>query len=158
MTACCTPQDPLTVAQFRALFPAFADPAAYPDLAVQFWLDNAPVDPCIWGQWYQMGQALWTAHELAKFGPANAAPAGGVTGLSGPINSKSVGPVSVGYDTSIGAEEGAGQYNLTMYGRQFIHYARLVGMGPIQVGAVTVPPYGTSHSWVGPPPIPGWFG
>ena len=152
------PQAPLTADQFRALFPAFVDPVAYPDTAIDWWLSMAPVDPCLWGNWYQLGQGLWTAHELGKFGPANAPPAGGATGLSGPMQSKSVGPVSVSFDTSIGAEAGAGQYNSTLYGRQFIHYARLIGMGPIQVGAVTIPPYGTSNTWLGPPPIPGWFG
>src|SRR5215831_17482671 len=116
------PPPPLDPTTFRAMVPAFADVGSYPDATIQLWLDLAPVDPCLWGQWYQLGQGLWAAHELAKFGPAGAS-AGNPTGLGGPIASKSVGPVSVSYDTGIGAEEGAGQYNLTMYGRQFIHYA-----------------------------------
>jgi hypothetical protein len=153
-----TPQPPLTSDQFRAIFsPTFSDPVAYPDATIDWWLSMAPVDPCIWGQWYQLGQGLWTAHELAKLGPVNA-DIGGQTGLSLVVSSKGVGPVSVSYDNSLGAEEGAGQYNMTIYGRQYIHYARLMGAGPIQVGAVTIPPYGTNFSWLGPPPIPGWFG
>jgi hypothetical protein len=154
-----TPQAPLTVDQFRAIFTTFSDPAAYPDPAVQFWLDTCPADPCAWGSMYQAGQGWWTAHELWKFGPANALPGVPPPGISGPISSKGVGPVSVGYDPNIGTEEGAGQFNLTPWGKQYYHYACLFGMGPIQVGAVTVPPYGVpGFAWVGPVPLPGWFG
>jgi hypothetical protein len=153
----CTPLTPVT---FRAMFPAF-DPTIYPDATVQIWLDLGQnfVDCCLWGNLYQFGQGLWAAHELAKMQIAATAAAGGnPSGISGIMNSKSVGPVSVGYDTSIGTEPDAGQYNLTIYGRQYIHFARLMGIGPIQVGAASDPPPFSGPAWPGPPPWPGWFG
>jgi hypothetical protein len=152
----CAPPPPLTADQFRAMFPEFNDPVAYPDATIEMWISLCPIDPCIWGSMYNLGQGLWTAHELKKFGPANGT--GGLAQKGGPVQSKSVGPVSVSYDLTLGKEEGAGSYNNTIYGQQFIHWARLLGMGPIQVGAVTIPPYGTARSWLGPPPFPGVFG
>jgi hypothetical protein len=146
----------LSAAQFRIMFPAFSDPAAYPDATIEFWIGLAPCDPDIWNGYYQLGQGLWAAHEMMKFGSVPGSGGPGASGI-GPMTSKSVGPVSVGYDANVGSEDGAGSYNSTIYGRQFYHWAKLLGMGPIQVGAVTVPPYGTGSTWLGPPPIPGWF-
>jgi hypothetical protein len=150
---------PLTPDQFRALFTAFTDPTTYPDAMIQGWLDLAPLDPYIWGARYPLGQGLWTAHELAKYGPGGLAATGGASGIGGIMQSKSVGPVSVSYDTGIGTEgELAGQYNLTIYGRQFWSMAKLLGIGaPIQLGAATPPPPGTGAGWIGPPPWP-WPG
>jgi hypothetical protein len=156
---CQPPPPPLTVAQFRAMFMAFADPTTYPDATIQQWLDLAPLDPYIWDARYPLGQGLWTAHELAKFGPGGLAATGGPSGLGGIVQSKGVGPVSVSYDTAIGSEgELAGQYNMTIYGRQFWSMAKLLGIGaPIQLGAATPPPSGTGSGWIGPPPWP-WPG
>jgi hypothetical protein len=151
---------PLTPATFRAMFTAFTDATIYPDATVQVWLDlgAALIDCCSWGSFYQMGQGLWTAHELAKMQMAALQGTGNPSGVSGIVNNKSVGPVSVGYDTQIGIEEGAGQYNLTIYGRQYYHFAQLFGMGPIQVNTVIYPPAGSGPAWPGPWPYPGWFG
>jgi len=41
--------------------------------------------------------------------------------------------ISVSYDVGAVTIEGAGQWNLTTYGTQFLELANLVGMGPIQV-------------------------
>jgi hypothetical protein len=148
-------QPDLTPDQFRMMFPAFKDPAKWPDETIAFWIDLAPIDPCLWDKMYNFGQGLWAAHEMMKFGPADGTGGGLATG-GGPISSKGVGPVSVSYDLTLGTEEGAGNYNSTVYGRQFIHLARLFGMGPYQIGAVSPAPFGTA--WPGPPPYPGWFG
>jgi hypothetical protein len=153
---------PLDNAGFRTMWaPAFDDTTKYPDATVTWWLCQAQnvIDPCAWGQMYQKGQGSWVAHELAMLASAAAQAAGGnPTGIGGIVSSKSVGPVSVSYDTQIGTEKDAGYYNYTIYGRQYIHWARLLGMGPIQVGAVTIPPFGTARSWLGPIPLPGVFG
>jgi hypothetical protein len=84
---------------------------------------------------FPTGEMLWAAHFItldAMDAAAAAAgkPAGAVSGL---VSSKSVGSVSVGYDLSIGTEEGAGHWNLTSYGRRFWSFLRMAGMGGIQV-------------------------
>lgn len=64
-----------------------------------------------------------------------AAQPGGVPGVStGVINSKSVDKVSVGYDTAAGTEEGAGHWNLTVYGIRLKSLFNMMGAGPVQVG------------------------
>jgi hypothetical protein len=159
MTVPATPQPPLDVPTFRSYFTAFGDAAVYPDATVQWWLDQGAVllDPELWCDIYQLGQGLWAAHELAKFQMATLAGANNPSGIGGIVQSKAVNGVSVSYDTSIGTEDGAGQYNLTIYGRQFYHRVKLIGMGPIQIGAASCPPPGSGGAWVGPPPWPGWF-
>ena len=151
-------QPPLTPDQFRNLFPAFADPTRFSDALIQTWLDLAPLDPCVWGDRYQIGQGLWTAHELYKFGPGGlmtAAPGSHtlVSGLQGAVSNKSVGPVSVGYDLNLTKIEGAGPYNASMYGQQFWQIAMSLPVGPYQIGAATPNPWG-SGPWVGPWPYP----
>jgi hypothetical protein len=112
------------------------------------------LDCCIWGDRYQLGMALWTAHELTKFGPNGLASVAGQPGIGIP-QSKSVDSVSVSYDTTVGSEgEAAGQYNTTIYGRQFWSMMKLLPIGPIQVGAATMPMYPVQGAWPGPYPFP----
>src|SRR5215831_4864306 len=99
-------QTPITPDQIRALLPAITDPP-YPDTMLQAWIDLVPIDPCIWGPSYTLGQALWVAHELTKFGPGGLASKPGVTGIGAP-SSRSVNGVSVSYDVRVGFIEGAG--------------------------------------------------
>lgn len=152
---------PLDLATFRTAFTAFADTSLYPDASVQMWLDTgAQFVNCNWGPLQGYGQGLWAAHEIAKLAQAaSQAASGNPGGVGGIVQSKSVGPVSVSYDTQLGTEgEAAGQYNLTIYGRQYWHYVRLFGMGAIQVGAASAAPFGSGIGWIGPPPWPGWLG
>lgn len=154
-----------SVADFRTAFPAFADDTIYPDAMVAAWLDlgQGMVNDA-WGQFCQLGIMLWAAHELAKMQEAAQQAAGGnPSGVGGIVQSKSVGPVSVSYDTQLGQEEGAGQYNLTIYGRQYWQLAQLFGMGPIQ-HTLLGPSWrvgggfagiGTWTAWPGPWPFPG---
>jgi len=151
---------PLTTTQFRAMFAEFSDTTKFPDPMIQVWLDQAPVDPCVWQDRYQLGQGLWAAHELKKFGPGGLTSGGPNSGVGGIVSNKAVGPVSVGYDNSIGEEDGAGSYNLTIYGRQFWSILRLLPIGPIQVGPAAPPLYplaggGGGGAWIGPWPFPG---
>jgi hypothetical protein len=150
------PCDPLTPAQFRALFPAFADPVTYPDAMIQMWLNMCPISCDVWGGLYQLGMGLWVGHEMTKFGPNGLASKPGSTGIGIPA-SKSVGGVSVSYDTSMGADPEAGQYNMTLYGRQFWSLMQYLPIGPIQLGApgpgVWPYPYPYISVWGGPWPI-----
>ena len=152
---CSNPLPPLTPDQFRTPFPPFADATVYSDALIQAWLDLAPCDPYVWCDRYQLGMGLWTAHELTKFGPNGLAAAHAPSGIGGIAQSKAVNGVSVSYDTGIGTEDGAGQYNMTIYGRQFWSMARLLGIGsPMQIGAATCPPPGSGGAWPGPWPWP----
>lgn len=150
---------PPTPDDFRQMFSMFADEDKYPDAMIQMWLDQAPCDPLVWGKRYQLGTLLWTAHELAKFGPDGLASAS-IAGQTGVPNNKSVDSVSIGYDTTLSKVEGAGPYNLTIYGQQFWQLAQYVGAGsiPVQIGAASPAPPGSGPAWPGPWPFPGIAG
>lgn len=84
---------------------------------------------------WEQGVKLYVAHEITLAAQnQKAAATGGSPGQSGGIaNSKTVGSVSVGYDTTSTAEKDAGWWNLTNYGKQFIRLARIFGAGAIQL-------------------------
>lgn len=149
------PTFPLTVTNFRLLFGAFADETAFPDAVIQMWLDIAQgFVNCGWGSAQAFGQGLWAAHELAKMTQA-AQPGASLSGIVGIPNNKSVDSVSLGMDTTTGTVEGAGSYNLTVYGRQWYQLAMVFGMGPFQFG----PPEWVSTGqapWMGPPSYLNW--
>lgn len=125
------------VGAFRTNFPEFADPVAYPSAMINFWagLAGKLVRPCVWKDCWNEGISLYVAHEITLEAQSKkAAGAGGVPGTSGGIaNSKTVGSVTVGYDTTSTAEKDAGWWNLTNYGKQFIRLARIFGAGVIQL-------------------------
>jgi hypothetical protein len=127
----------VTVNVFRQDFPEFADDGSYPDSAVIFYLTLAGklLNEARWGDVLDMGTELFIAHNLVlERNAQKTAAAGGVPGQnSGPLASKAVGPVNASYDTSAGIEEGAGHWNLTIYGTRFISLVRMFGAGPIQV-------------------------
>ncbi len=127
----------MDVTTFRSLFPEFRDGLAYPSAAVDFWLTMAgqTFPAGRWGENLGLGMALYAAHNLslsaqALDGSAKGRPAGAV---SGPVSSKSVGSVSVSYDTGAGLTSGAGEWNLTSYGIRLKRLINLVGMGGVQL-------------------------
>jgi hypothetical protein len=133
----------LSATQFRALFPAFRDPAAFVDGEVEAWLDIADkaLDPMIWANYRDLAMALFTAHNIVlSRRDEKAADSGGVPGspVSGVVASKSVGAVSISYDTQAGLEQNAGAWNLTNYGTRFYRLMRLAGMGGTQLGGPDV--------------------
>lgn len=122
---------------FRRAFPEFADTSAYPSEQITFWSGLAilQVRQCIWKHAWQQGMSLYVAHEItlarqnAKIGVADGMP--GTTG--GVPNTKTVGSVTVGYDSEATSEKDAGYWNLTNYGKQFIRLARIFGAGAVQL-------------------------
>lgn len=119
---------------FRSLYPEFDQKGNYPDPVLNFYLTFASnsLSAARWSTWLQMGVCLFAAHNIVlarrrALAAKRGLPPGESTGV---ISSKAVGPASVSYDTTIGSEADAGQWNLTDYGKQFIYYARLVGAGP----------------------------
>lgn len=127
----------MDIGKFRTSFPEFADPVAYPSGQITFWatLAEQMVRQCIWKDSWVAGVNLYVAHEITLAAQnAKTASVGGVPGTSGGIaNTKTVGSVTVGYDTTSTAEKDAGYWNLTNYGKQFIRLARIFGAGAIQL-------------------------
>lgn len=127
----------MDTAAFRAAFPEFADSSIYTEESVSLWLTfaTAQVNARRWGTQVNMGIYLYTAHEVTLAGQnLKTASIGGTPGnISGPVNSKTVGSVSVGYDTQAATEKDAGHWNLTSYGKQFIRLARIFGAGTVQL-------------------------
>lgn len=127
----------MVIATFRTHFPEFASTVNYPDAMITFWSTIAEkmVRQCRWDDMYESGVELFTAHSivLAKSN-VDASAVGGLPGqVSGPTQSKTVGSASVSYDTNASLELNAGHWNMTTYGKQFIHLARLFGAGAVQL-------------------------
>lgn len=152
-------------AQFTADYPEFKDVNVYPQSGVNYWLNLSGqlLNPDRLGQPAAAGAALtlfdlatelFIAHNLViEKRNLEAAQAGGDPGAQvGPVNSKSVGPVSVGYDTSAGIVPEAGHWNLTTYGTRLLALLNMAGAGPVYVGVGANPnPFG---AWPGPYPYP----
>ena len=151
---------PPTVSDFRSAYNAFADGVSYPDGTIQIWLNTASgsvnnpaaLDPNRWGQFWVIGCMLFAAHFIAlNKREDRAAEFEGVTGTATPgvVASKAIGGASVSYDVGSSIEDGGGHWNLTIYGRQYLRFARMAGMGGVQV---------SGGSYVGPYNGPAWPG
>jgi hypothetical protein len=155
----------ITAADFRKNLPAFQDKDKFDDSAVNFWLDIgqgtnigamnpnsiAMINAQRWGNVADLGVQLFAAHNLILEAQSMAAVK--VNGLPGEyvgsVQSESVDKVSVNYDTSTTVETDAGHWNLTIYGKRFIRFARMAGAGGIQLGIGMSPPFG-GPAWPGP--------
>lgn len=127
-----------TYATFVAAFPEFANATTYPEAGVTFWLSQAYVQLNAWrfGTSLDLAAMLFAAHNivLGAQAAATAATASGIVGqASGPLQSKSVGPVSASYDTQAVATEGAGIYNATSYGQRLWKMMQVYCVGPAYV-------------------------
>ena len=118
----------LTVVTFRDQFPAFTE-SAHADGRVQFWLDLSTklLKAERWGALFDNGQGLFVAHNLVLERQASAG--GGNEGAPGLVSGKTVGPVSKTYTAQDVTLAGAGNYNLTYWGREFMKLSRMVGAG-----------------------------
>ena len=128
---------PFVINDFRKAFPEFQDINKYSDSMIQVWagLAVAMVNARLWKSQTTLGQQLYVAHELTLSAQSVvAASIGGTPGQQpGQANSKTVGSVTVAYDTQSAAEKDAGWWNLTSYGKQFIRLARIFGAGGVQL-------------------------
>ena len=136
--------DPITPAQFRDDFPAFADRARFSDNAISMYLTLASklCDQHRFQDAFTMAQELYAAHHLALDAiDERSAAKGGIPGQDvGIVTAKSVGSLSKSMDASASLETDAGFWNQTTYGRRFIRLARMAGTGGVQVSGVI--PYG----------------
>lgn len=124
-------------AQFVTDFPEFGSTPLYPVSAITFWLTVAEqmVNASLWQGMTNLGIELYAAHNLVLEAQAlrtsrNRIP-GGIS--QGPISAKSVDKVSVAFAVEAAAEDGAGQYNLTIYGTRYYRFTQIFGAGGVQL-------------------------
>jgi len=124
----------LTLQSFRAIYPEFNDTSKYPDAVITYYLNIAflKLNQERWAELYDYGTGLLVAHYLTiKALNLKAASIGGNIGQNlGALTAKSVGYVSMSYDTSRILDPFDGQWNLSSYGLQFIQEAKAIGSGP----------------------------
>ena len=127
--------DVMTVAIFREHRPEFSDVLTYPDSMIQLYLDvgSAMLNRRRWAEFIGIGVELFTCHMLA-LGQLALRAVPGVPGFGmGVVSAKSVSKASVSYDTGLAALEGGASWNLTFYGTQFLWFAKLRGMGGMEM-------------------------
>lgn len=115
----------MTYDDFLKIFPEFSE---FPKARVEFYLDEADnqISENRFGKSTEFGKALFTAHYLASLDNGQRTSAGGEaskgnisSGAHGAVASKTVGSVSVSYDTASTSFADAGYWNSTPYGKQF---------------------------------------
>jgi Protein of unknown function (DUF4054) len=125
------------VGKFRAGFREFDDVVKYPDAQVDFWssLGALLLKECVWGDTWQYAMSLYVAHQitLASRNELTAALGGTPGTFNGPMNTKTVGGATAGYDSQAVTELGGGFWNLTNYGKQLYHLIKVFGAGAIQL-------------------------
>lgn len=127
----------MNVGAFRTAFPEFKDTVKYPDQMITFWSGVAELQVLqnVWRNMWSQGVMLYTAHECVLAAQnVQSSGNGGAPGKDGGVpNNKTVGGVTVGYDSENTSEKDAAYWNLTNYGKQFIRLAKLFGAGAIQL-------------------------
>lgn len=126
----------LTLEEFRQCYPVFTV-KDFPDAAVnhrlrlgeKFFAGN---------RWRDMDLrkhaiGLYTAHYLECWGSTNSGGSTRDSAKLGVVTSKSVDGASVSYDSSSSANNSAGFWNLTIYGRELWSIMGIVGSGAVQL-------------------------
>lgn len=122
----------MDVAAFRLNFPEFGDVTKYTADMIAFWqgLGEKLLNEERWGEFYSEGLQLFVAHQIALAAKNASTSSSNIPGTgTGILSGKSVGGVSINYDTSSVTLQDAGNYNMTQYGRQFWQLAQIVGTG-----------------------------
>lgn len=150
----------VTPAQFRVDFPEFQDTTKYTQGTVQYWLVIATLlmNAERWANLLTLAIELFTAHNMVLESMAQSTAAiGGWPGISrGAISGESAGQVNVSYDSAPTLEEGAGNFNLTIYGTRLYQLMQMFGAGPIQIGPGAGLPGTVGAGWT--QDSPGWQG
>jgi hypothetical protein len=134
---------------FINAFPEFNDSSAYPFTQINFWIAQAynQLSSDRLGVTLDLAAMLFVAHNMVLSARAAAtATAGGIPGQStGPVNSKGVGALHVGYDTPAMEIPGAGAWNGTSYGQRLYRMMVAAAAGGLYVPKGTcLWPIGTS--------------
>jgi len=120
----------MTPTEFKLKYPQFA---AVDDARVQLFLDDSALllsEEC-WGDLYNKGIELLTAHELTLASVTDGAAIS--AGISSNTTQKKAGDVSVGKDASLIAAENENPYLRTTYGQSYLYYLRIVGTTALTV-------------------------
>jgi hypothetical protein len=126
----------VTNADFITTYPVFGDTTKFPAVTITLYLTTAQLMlPFLrWSSLKPFGSMLWAAHFLVLDAQEARQASTGIPGQPiMPTASKSVGSASVSYDSAGAQELNAGHWNATDYGRRFIRFARMAGMGGIQL-------------------------
>jgi hypothetical protein len=122
---------------FVAAFPEFADAATYTQIQFDLWEAEAERELSAdrFGGSLPLAVMLFAAHNMALSAKAaKAAATGGIAGGSlAAVSSKSVGSVSVSYDTSDSSIDGAGEWNATGYGQRLYRMLKSFNTGPFYI-------------------------
>ena len=134
-TASATAHDvTITADIFVGNFPEFGNTARFPPTQISFWLNQAyaQLDACRWDTALDYGAQLFAAHNLVLSDRAAQAAAkdASIGDAANPVQTKTVGGVTVTFDTTAGSIEGAGQWNATSYGQRFYALMRGISAGP----------------------------
>jgi len=131
-----------TVATFRELMPAFTA-EVIPDAVLSHFVETAHrcIKEARWHGLWREGMRLFIAHFATLYleTPEEGADRAGIASagkLRGAMNTKTVGPISVGYSSGQEATSdltGWGAWKLTTYGTQFATLARMVGKGGMYI-------------------------
>lgn len=122
----------MVLSEFRAHYPEF-DAVRFPDPMLTVWatVGESRISADRFGTLYGHAVELFVAHNI-KLAIGNT-DAGSSHAPGGAVASKTVGPITVSYDTTASMLPGAGHWNQTVYGRQFAQLVRLMGGGCIQL-------------------------
>lgn len=123
----------VSAASFVGTFPAFSN---MEPTTVTFWLGVAVnlVDPSKFGNMTDAAVSLATAHYLSLAQRAQEyADAGAGPDLPRIQTGKNVGGLASSYDVGAATIPGEGQWNLTIYGTQFVDLRNMFGAGGIQL-------------------------
>lgn len=117
----------ITVQQFRALLPAFADTEKYPDwmIEMQIMAAECKFNPCVWGCQLFLGEAYWIAHNLLVNEMLEQSP----LGASSFALSKRVGDTAVTYSESMVLKLAASPNYWTRYGQLYEQLANSLTAG-----------------------------
>ncbi len=129
----------IIASDFVDAFPEFMNVAIFPTASIDFWITQAynQLNATFFGTTLDLAAMLFVAHNIVLSArSARVAEFGGIPGeATGPINSKGVGAVHVGYGTLETAMAGAGAWNATLYGQRL--YRMMVA---VEAGGMYVPP------------------
>ncbi len=128
-----------TICDFFDIYPQFMDNDALPAEMIEIYIEfaNEAINIHKWGKQWKLGMSLFVAHfctvYMMSFTPEGSSAAAVIAAgqTKGLISSKSVGDVSVSYDFSYAVQDVAtwGQFNLTMFGNQFVSIAKMMTKG-----------------------------
>lgn len=140
-----------SISDFLGVYPQFG-PADYsedgddlvwviPEAVIQMYINLASAS-LSWERWqdtWEVAMAFYVAHYLTIYSQSMGSAGSSAKTLArlgvakGIQVSKSVSDLSTSYQSIVSGWESWGDWNLTLFGQQLMHFARIIGMGPVYV-------------------------